>query len=197
MNQVEFIQKLQNYFDNRKREHFFVRLHPNLATKSINEQAKWAILKSTKFSTVFGPKDAISSYQLLRGASGVISYGSTIGIEAAFHQIPSAILADCWYDELDVADKLSNIESVENWIEHVGRNFSLSVLKQRRRNALSRGLWLEIAGQAFTNTTLKELDWGSWEVEMFGHISFNRPFIYHSFSILSNKLKRRFMGLRP
>jgi hypothetical protein len=197
MNQVEFIQSLQIYFDSRKREHFFIRLHPNLATKSINEQAKWAILKSTEFSTIFGPKDAISSYELLRGARGVISYGSTIGIEAAFHQIPSAILADCWYDELDVADKLGNIESVENWIENVGRNVSLSVLEQRRRNALSRGLWLETAGQAFTNTTLKELDWGSWEVEKFGRISFRRSFIFRSFSILSNKLKRRLMGLQP
>jgi hypothetical protein len=98
---------------------------------------------------------------------------------------------------LDVADKLGNIESVENWIENVGRNVSLSVLEQRRRNALSRGLWLETAGQAFTNTTLKELDWGSWEVEKFGRISFRRSFIFRSFSILSNKLKRRLMGLQP
>ena len=197
LSQIDLIRNLQEYFEKQESSHLYVRLHPNLANKSKTEQAKWDCLQGGKFSTIIGPSTPASSYRLLRGSKGVISYGSTIGIEAAFHQVPSAVLADCWYDELGVADKLTDMESLYHWIENIAGIFNESVLMERKQNSLSRGLWLELSGSFFPNTSMKELDWGSWEVERFCQTAFHRSLPKHFFAIFSNKVKRRMVGLSP
>ena len=195
MSQIDLIKNLQKYFEEKKKEHLYVRIHPNLVNKSIIEQAKWDELKSGHYSTIYGAKSNVSSYNLLRGAKGVISYGSTIGLEAAFHHIPSAILADCWYDELGVADKLSDLPSIHNWIENIDQISREPILAERKRNSLYRGLWLELSGATFEYSVLKELTWGSWEAEQFCQTPLLRSRIHRPWAIFSNKIKRRIVGL--
>jgi hypothetical protein len=195
MNQVSLIENLQRFFDSRKREHLYVRLHPNLSSKSSEEKKRWEKLKSSEYSTVINPDENVSSYALLKAAKGVISYGSTIGIEAAFHSIPSAILADCWYDELDVADKLANLSDVFQWIGNVELNFNDELLTQRKDRSLIRGLWLELSGNAFENCSMIELGWGAWEVLTFKDVKMVRSKLSVAVSILVNRIKRRVRGL--
>jgi len=196
MEQIDLIEELQLFFESRRREHLYVRLHPNLATKSQEEKLRWEKLQSKEFSTVIAPEEPLSSYTLLKGSRGVISYGSTIGIEAAFHSKPSAILADCWYDELEVADKLSNLNDIFQWIENIDLNFNETKLQERRERSLIRGLWLELSGNHFENCDMSELGWGSWEVEKFKGVKIARPKTLVAISILVNRMKRRRRGLQ-
>lgn len=196
LGQIELIQQLQSFFDGKASSHLYVRLHPNLATKSSEEQMRWEVLGDTKNSTVIAPNDTMSSYALLKNAKGVISYGSTIGLEAAYHLVPSAILADCWYDELGVADKFDSLESLKNWVEVCESTFDNSLLQRRKRNALIRGLWLEMAGKEFANCRLNELDWGAWDVSHFNDVRIKRARLSTIFSILSNRFKRARLGLK-
>jgi hypothetical protein len=197
MEQVKLIESLQNFFDKRGQEHLYIRLHPNLATKSLEERERWKDLRDTSFSTIIAPEESISSYDLLKGSKGVISYGSTIGIEAAFHCIPSAILADCWYDELDVADKLSSLDEIYEWIDQVDIKHDHVLIKKRKERALIRGLWLELSGIPFRNCTLHELGWGAWEVESFKETKVSRSKLLTYSSIFANRLKRKRLGLNP
>jgi hypothetical protein len=196
MEQTDLIEKLQLFFESRRREHLCVRLHPNLATKSQEERLRWEKLRSREFSTVISPEEPISSYTLLKGSRGVISYGSTIGIEAAFHSKPSAILADCWYDELEVADKLTNLHDLYQWIDNIDVNFNVSKLGERREKSLIRGLWLELSGHHFENCVMREIGWGSWEVEKFKGVKIVRPKALIALSIFVNRMKRRRRGLQ-
>jgi len=197
MEQVKLIESLQNFFDKRGQEHLYIRLHPNLATKSLEERERWKDLRDTSFSTIIAPEESISSYDLLKGSKGVISYGSTIGIEAAFHCIPSAILADCWYDELDVADKLSSLDEIYEWIDQVDIKHNHVLIEKRKERALIRGLWLELSGTPFKNCTLHELGWGAWEVESFKETKVSRSKLLTYSSIFANRLKRKRLGLNP
>lgn len=195
--QIELIEKLQLFFDERKNEHLFIRLHPNLSNKSLEERKRWRHLRDSDFTTLIEPNNPTSSYELLKGSKGVISYGSTIGIEAAFHSIPSAILADCWYDELEVADKLYCLEEVYEWIRTLGIKFNPELVNDRRNRALIRGVWLELSGYSFVHCTLKELSWGSWEAERFKDSKISRPKFNVHASVLANKLKRILRGFSP
>lgn len=195
--QIEIIQLLQKLFETEENSHLYVRLHPNLANKSKEEQDRWRVLKNSSSTTIIWETEKFSSYQLLKGAKGVISFGSTIGLEAAFHMIPSAILADCWYDELDVADKLKSFEELVNWIEFVKEGVDQQLLVQRKRNSLIRGLWLEMAGSPFMNCKITEIRWGSWEATHYKHVKLQRIGLKVFFSILNNKLKRLRRGLKP
>jgi hypothetical protein len=196
MEQIDLIEELQLFFESRRREHLYVRLHPNLATKSQEEKLRWEKLQSREFSTVIAPEESLSSYTLLKGSRGIISYGSTIGIEAAFHSKPSAILADCWYDELEVADKLTNLNDIFQWIENIDVNFNETELQERREKSLIRGLWLELSGRHLESCDLHELGWGSWEVEKFKGVEIARPKALVAISILVNRIKRRRRGLQ-
>jgi hypothetical protein len=197
IDQPLLIEKLQVFFEKRQKEHLYIRLHPNLATKSHQERNRWSRLHSTRYSTVIQPGDEFSSYELLKKAKGVISYGSTIGLEAAYHLVPSAILADCWYDELQVADKLTDFQQLFNWIESITVNFNKDTLERRRLRSLVRGLWFELSGNKFENSLMRELSWGAWEVERFGSARLLQPKVFIWRSILINRLKRIFSRLKP
>jgi len=196
LDQIEVIGSLQTFFETNKDFHLYIRLHPNLVSKSQEEQARWSTLKSNENSTVIAATEQVSSYQLLKGARGVISFGSTIGLEAAYHLIPSAILADCWYDELGVADKLNSLEELTEWIESVDRGVYSNLLQERMRGALIRGLWMELAGNPFMNCKMDELSWGAWEVTHFKDVKLQRSWWGITMSILSNKAKRLRLGLK-
>jgi hypothetical protein len=66
-----------------------IRLHPNLLHKSRREIAKWLFFTeklANDFSwiIILRPASKINSYSLLHKCAGVITVGSTIGVEAAY-----------------------------------------------------------------------------------------------------------------
>ena len=81
-----------------------VRNHPGLSSKSTRLQLQWDELQASDQifdDVIFIPStSSISSYHLLDGVDAVVSYGSTIGIEAVYRSKPSIIMCDAFYDSI-------------------------------------------------------------------------------------------------
>jgi hypothetical protein len=124
------------------------------------------MIRETKNSKVISADSNSSSYYLLDNSRGVITFGSTIGLEAAFSKKPSLLLADSGYDELEVCDKPKNWNEVFMFINS-SHNLPQKELEHRRTRACIRGFYLELAGKPFEYSELQEIGWGAWQVLKF------------------------------
>ena len=79
----------------------FVRWHPNLKNCGKNERkAIDKIISGTSENTVhFAPESPINSYDLIDFADVVVTFGSTVGIEANFYGKPSILLGHAVYED--------------------------------------------------------------------------------------------------
>jgi len=164
--QIQCVEKLQEIFDKQKKFELIIRLHPNLRNKSKEQKLAWGNLTNSTNSRIIGPNTKISSYDLLTRAEGIITFGSTIGLESAYAEKPSLTLADCSYDLLGVVDKAKNWKEVVEWI-NTGCRINIEEITLRKNNSCIRGYYLETAGKAFKYTKLKQTGYGSWQAIKF------------------------------
>lgn len=100
-NQYDGIEQILNdervYADNS----LFVRWHPNLKTCGKNERKVIdEIIQETSENTVhFTPESTINSYDLIDSADVVVTFGSTVGIEANFYGKPSIMMGHAIYED--------------------------------------------------------------------------------------------------
>jgi hypothetical protein len=80
--------------------HFYLRLHPNLATADPANYEKVRQLQAPNL-TVIMPEAPIDSYHLLDAAWKVITFGSTMGMEATWWGKPSIMAGHCLYERFD------------------------------------------------------------------------------------------------
>lgn len=73
-----------------------MRLHPHLSKKSAAERERWLGFAAPNIHLI-APEEKIDSYALLDSADIVVSYGSTIGMEAAYAGKPSILIGPCSY----------------------------------------------------------------------------------------------------
>lgn len=83
------------------RYNVIVRWHPNLRNCGFFERKVIDEVINTKSEGVlhYPPESDIDSYQLCEQADIVISFGSTIGVEASYYGKPSILLGRSWYEE--------------------------------------------------------------------------------------------------
>lgn len=82
----------------RDRFHVYLRIHPNLATIE-NELRPLVAMQSENLTTIL-PTDKTSSYALIGHAAKVVTFGSTVGIEAPYWGKPSILGGKALYQEL-------------------------------------------------------------------------------------------------
>jgi hypothetical protein len=75
--------------------HLYLRLHPNTPRLFVDSAAVRSL--RAPFLTVIRPLDPTSSYALMSGAEKVLTFGSTIGIEASFWGRPSILAGQAPY----------------------------------------------------------------------------------------------------
>ena len=187
-NQFDVIVRLQEIFDGQDEYSLVIRLHPNLANKGDEIESYWSEIKNSRKSIVVSPTQKISSYELLDKSQGVISYGSTIGLEAAFAKKPSIVLADCGYDEIGAVDKAQNWQDFHNWFNGLDK-FDSNLLAIRKQNASIRGFFLATGGIVFNNSELVEIGWGAWKVTSFCGVKISESLIKVRFQNVISKLK--------
>jgi hypothetical protein len=164
-NQFDVVSRLVEIFSNQNSYKLVIRLHPNLLNKPSKIIKKWHSLKTNHNSVLIGSGDKISSYDLIDNCVGVINFGSTIGIEAAYYEKPVLVMADSKYDELEVADKLFNWDEIESWIQNA-EFLPNELISQRKINSLIFGFYFRACGTQFLNTNLKKTSaQGAWEAE--------------------------------
>ena len=79
-----------------------IRVHPHLRRKSDQDRGWWHGLQGTNVILVRAG-DPTDSYALAQSADLILTYGSTMGVEAAFMGKPVILLADSAYQGLDCA----------------------------------------------------------------------------------------------
>lgn len=81
----------------------YVRIHPNLKDV-FNSQTEGFRLMEAEFKNVYfvGANAEVDTYALLEKSEKVISFGSTVGIEAACWGTPSILVGRALYEHLDV-----------------------------------------------------------------------------------------------
>ena len=81
------------------RIHLYLRVHPNLKNVK-NKQIEQIKALNAPNLTVIPPDSLVSSYTLLKNASKVVTFGSTMGIEAVYWGIPSILAGQSFYRNL-------------------------------------------------------------------------------------------------
>jgi hypothetical protein len=100
-NQFDAITKICQSLHAEKDIHIWLRIHPNLGSVKWSFAKKLLLLeKNFKNVTVIKANSKVSSYALLDASSKIISFGSTMGVEAAYSGKPSILLARCIYEKL-------------------------------------------------------------------------------------------------
>ena len=143
----EIIKLLKDYDDKL----LVIRIHPNLLAKSHRELLRWShYAKSKQSSNVLFilPDSKIQTYDILRQASKIITFGSTIGMEATFLQKPSALLSSALHSHLKALQKIENSEELRHFLVSSPRNLPHIPL-----GAIMYAFFLEKGGSAISNLT--------------------------------------------
>lgn len=100
-NQNEGIQKIVSDMAVHSDYHFYLRLHPNLATA---DPVNFEAIKKVNLPnlSIIMPDELIDSYHLLDNAYKVIGFGSTMGIEATYWDKISIMAGHSMYETLNV-----------------------------------------------------------------------------------------------
>lgn len=97
--QFEGIQQISTALKNNNNTHIYLRLHPNLMNAHESIIRQFDRLEGANF-TIIAPNSSISTYSLINACDKVITFSSSVGIEAAYRQKPSIILGRCYYQHL-------------------------------------------------------------------------------------------------
>jgi hypothetical protein len=146
-----------------------IRVHPNTAGADQKEQEWWQALANSGVEVV-SPSATIDSYALLDTADIACTYGSTMGVEAAYWGIPSILLGDSGYSGLGCCfepkddDELEGllVDTPDQW-NHVG--------------CLQYGYYLSTFGKEFEYYNPKSLFEGSFLGNKLPHLNYVGRFL--------------------
>lgn len=108
-NQVEGISRLCEDIKDHDDVRLYLRVHPNLSNLDNSQTRAIAKLRSPNLALI-PAESAISSYALIQAATCVVTFGSSVGIEAVYWGTPSILLSDSLYSELGGAYRPENHE---------------------------------------------------------------------------------------
>lgn len=92
--QLEGIERILN--DAPRDFHFYLRIHPNLVGVKNNDIKALKALNAPNL-TIIHPNSKVSTYSLMDHSHKIISFGSTVGIEAAYWGTPSILAGMSYY----------------------------------------------------------------------------------------------------
>lgn len=89
--------------------HFYARIHPNLMNL---DNAQNRALKTVKSSnlTMIDSKSDVDTYELMDKSDKVLTFGSTVGVEATYWGKPSILVGRCFYEAIDACYRAESRE---------------------------------------------------------------------------------------
>lgn len=115
-NQMNGIKTIVEHYRNDNSKHFYLRVHPNLIPVKYAYHLDLYKLNYPNL-TVIHADSRISSYALLDKADKVITFGSTMGIEATYAKKPSICIGASFYEQLNVVYQPRNIDEIWRYID--------------------------------------------------------------------------------
>jgi len=101
--QAECVERItHDTLETGKPIHYYLRVHPNLSeVKNTRLQQLLEVISPNL--TIIHADDDVSTYFLLDACDCVLTFGSTVGVEATYWGKPSILAGKSFYDELNVA----------------------------------------------------------------------------------------------
>ncbi len=165
--------------------HLYVRVHPNLRDVDNQRLRDMLELKSENL-TIIPPAAEIDTYELMRKCDTVVSFGSSVGIEATFWDKPSVLLGPCFYRNLGGVYRSHShsqtLELLAKSLEPLGKS-----------GALKYGFWFQTRGQRHQYFEATDLFEGQFK----GQTLYARPPKLDSIARLKKNAKQILTSLLP
>jgi len=95
-----------------------VRSHPHKRIKPKQDVAEWLeAVEQAQPDLHLDPFADADSYELMRQADIVVTYGSTTGVEAAFARKPVIVMGPCAYDKLGCAIGVATVDELSDALD--------------------------------------------------------------------------------
>jgi len=106
------LEKILDEFKNDGSIHFYVRMHPSITNEHNTQVTIMKKICDRGYSnfTVIWPSEKIDTYSLLLSCDKVLTFGSTVGVEACFWGVPSILAGRAMYEDLDCTYLAKNYE---------------------------------------------------------------------------------------
>ena len=143
-NQEEGIRKIvKSLRDDRDGLHLYIRIHPRLRDPGIPQKQIQSLLQIKEdFVTVIPPGSPISTYALLDKADIVLTFGSTVGIEAVYWGKPSVLAGNSLYHHLGGTYKPASHEEVIDLL-------TSNLAPKDKKAAIMYGYWMKSHGSPY------------------------------------------------
>lgn len=140
--QNEAIEKICSHYLPNEDIHFTLRIHPNLG-KVDNQQSRE--LNDFDFNnlTIIKANDVIDSYALIEHADLVLSFGSTIGIEATYLKKPSLMFGRTFYEDEDATYNPKSYHEIYTLID------SINLPPKSQNNTYKYGYFMSTFGTEY------------------------------------------------
>ena len=139
------IDRICSSFTSSSNINFYLRVHPNL--KSINntqiKQIRELDNKHNNLCVIY-PEQKIDSYELVRKSDAVVSFNSTVGVEALFLGTKSILAGRAFYESLNEIIKCNSHQKVVNEIKKVKKSE-----KKIFKDHLKYGYWAKSFGTKY------------------------------------------------
>jgi hypothetical protein len=124
----------------------YVRWHPNLAIAGLEEKLVInKIIKNSRHVYHYIPESNANSYDLIDFSNYVLTFGSTIGVEATYYGKPSILYGRSYYEDTDAVYVVRNINQLTNLLK-------TKLIPKNKVNAMKYGYWDRNRGnQKFEN----------------------------------------------
>jgi hypothetical protein len=158
-NQLNCVAELIKYFESHPELSLIIRVHPNQGNKSKQDKLRWKALTSTARNIkIYNFDSKVNSYELLAKAIGVFTFGSTIGVEAAYLRKPAAILAPARWDQLIPHKYLQTNLQIDQWVQSIVGNLSPNVehLNECYEGSLKWAHYMNTAGKPWSKIMVKK-----------------------------------------
>lgn len=157
-NEVEAIEIICNHYKNDTNKIFILRIHPNLKYLNNAQNRELEKLKQLKNLIIIAPESPIRSYSLLDKSDKIITFGSTIGVEACYYGKPVISLGLSFYEHLDVVYTPKNEEELFSYIE------CENLTPKPKENTLIYGYYAKTFGNPFTSFINKNISVEDYEL---------------------------------
>lgn len=143
-NENDIIKDVLEHYKNDDTKHFYVRLHPNLKNVNTVQIKEIKALEDAGYKnlTIIGAEAPVDTYSLIDASDKVLTFGSTVGVEAAFLNKPSIVAGVSIYGGLDCCYQPKTYEELFNLIDR-------ELEPKDPKNSYPFGYWSAVFGTEF------------------------------------------------
>lgn len=141
--QNEAIRTIVEHFLPDQKIHFYLRMHPNLANLN-NTQVNDALNLQYNNLTIIPSSDPIDTYALIDNSDIIISFGSTVGIEATYKNKISIMLGKSFYSDMNAVFEPKSFDEVYNLIDSF-----YNLVPKPKENTLPYAYYVSNRGEDF------------------------------------------------